>query len=89
MLAIAWAAVAPLFVLALVMSTVGWYRAVRRRATPATALDVAAGLIAAGGALLLIGTDADGIPAALIAIVAGVASVSVFRIAVARGPSRD
>jgi hypothetical protein len=88
-IAIAWAAVAPLFLLALVMSTVGWYRAVRRRATPATALDVAAGLIAAGGALLLIGTDAGGIVAALIAIVAVVASMMVFRVAVARGPSRD
>jgi hypothetical protein len=88
-LAIAWAAVTPLFLLALVMSTVGWYRAVRRRATSATALDVAAGLLAAGGALLLIGTDAGGIAAAVIAIVVGIASVSVFRIAVARGPSRD
>jgi hypothetical protein len=88
-LAIAWAAVTPLFLLALVMSTVGWYRAVRRRATRATALDVGAGLLAAGGALLLIGTDAGGIVAAVIAIVAALASVSVFRIAVARGPSRD
>jgi len=88
-LAIAWAAVAPLFVLGLAMSTLGWCRAVRRRATPATALDVVAGLIAAGGALLLIGTDADGAVAAIIAIPACIASVAVFRVAGARGASRD
>jgi hypothetical protein len=85
---ISWATVIPLFVLALVLSTTGWVLATRRDAD-ASILDVSAGVIAAGGALLIIGTGALGLTAALIAIVAAGASLALFRIAVTRGASQD
>jgi hypothetical protein len=86
---VSWATVIPLFLLALVLSTTGWFLAVRSERSTTSVLDVAAGLIAAGGALLIIGTGALGFAAVAIAIVAGGASLAIFRIAVASRASRD
>jgi hypothetical protein len=86
---ISWATVIPLFVLAFILSTTGWVLAVRRQGSTASVLDVGAGVIAAGGALLIIGTGARGLAALAIAIPAAAVSLAVFRIAVSRGASRD
>jgi hypothetical protein len=86
---VSWATVLPLFLLALVLSTTGWILAVRRPGSTASVVDVASGLIAAGGALLIIGTGSTGVAAVLIAVVAGGASLLVFRIAVSGSASRD
>ena len=86
---VSWATVIPLFLLALVLSTTGWFLATRRDGPTTSVLDVAAGLVAAGGALLIIGTGALGLAALAIAIVAGAASLAIFRIAVTRRASRD
>jgi hypothetical protein len=86
---VSWATVIPLFVLALGLSTTGWILAVRREESTASVLDVGAGLIAAGGALLIIGTGALGWAALAIAIPVTAVSVAVFRVAVSRSASRD
>jgi hypothetical protein len=88
-MSVSWPTVVPLFVLALVLSTTGWVLAVRRDTSSASALDVGAGVIAAGGALLIIGTEAHGASAAVIAVLAAAVSLAVFRIAVSRSASRD
>jgi hypothetical protein len=88
-MSVSWVTVIPLFLLALVLSTTGWILAARRDESRASALDVAAGLIAAGGALLVIGTGASGLAAFAIAVAAAAASLAVFGIAVSRSASRD
>jgi hypothetical protein len=84
-----WITIIPLFLLALATSTTGWILAARREASTTSVLDVASGLVAAGGALLIIGTGATGLAAAVIAVIAGAGSLWMLRVAASRAPSRD